>query len=89
MSNVNITFKRLKKAKQKLEREKGKRNKLMANERKKRANRLIQKGALLEKYFDCYSLTPEETEELLKIFSSYVKNNKPHKFVEKGEQEFD
>lgn len=49
----------------------------MNNERKKRANRLIQKGALLEKYFDCEDLTPEQTEELLKIFSDYVNHNKP------------
>lgn len=40
----------------------------MANERKQRANRLIQKGALLEKYFECEELTIEETEEVLKIF---------------------
>lgn len=53
-------------------------------ERKKRANRLIQKGALLEKYFDCEHLTPEETEELLKVFSSYVNSNKPKKFIKRG-----
>jgi len=52
----------------------------MYNERKKRANRLIQKGALLEKYFQCEELTAEETEELLKIFSNYVNANKPDKF---------
>lgn len=49
----------------------------MNNERKKRANRLIQKGALLEKYFECEHLTPEQTEELLKTFSNYVNHNKP------------
>lgn len=49
-------------------------------ERKKRTNRLIQKGALLEKYFECEHLTPEETEELLKVFSDYVNHKKPDKF---------
>lgn len=49
----------------------------MNNERKKRANRLIQKGALLEKYFECEHLSPEQTEELLKTFSDYVNYNKP------------
>lgn len=52
----------------------------MANERKSRANRLIQKGALLEKYFDCYHLDVNETEELLAIFSDYVSGNRPEKF---------
>jgi len=55
----------------------------MANERKNRANRLIQKGALLEKYFDCYHLDVEETEELLTMFSAYVVSNKPSMFDEK------
>lgn len=49
----------------------------MNSERKKRANRLIQKGALLESYFQCEHLTPEQTEELLKTFSEYVNYNKP------------
>lgn len=55
----------------------------MENERKKRANRLIQKGALLEKYFDSESLSVDDTEELLKIFSTYVNKNKPKKFIRK------
>lgn len=48
--------------------------------RKQRTRRLIQKGALLEKHFDCEHLTIEETEELLSIFSNYVNANKPNKF---------
>lgn len=52
----------------------------MNNERKKRANRLIQKGALLEKYFDSDHLSVEETEELLSVFSTYINSNKPNKF---------
>jgi hypothetical protein len=49
-------------------------------ERKKRTRRLIQKGALLEKYFESEHLSVEETEELLKTFSSYVNGNKSEKF---------
>lgn len=53
--------------------------------RKKRTRRLIQKGALLEKYFDIDYLSVEETEELLKVFSEYIKANKPGKF-KKGKE---
>ena len=49
-------------------------------ERKKRTRRLIQKGALLEKYFEAEHLTVEETEDLLKMFASYVNGNKSKKF---------
>ena len=35
-------------------------------DRKERAHRLIRKGAMLEKYFECEHLSPDETEELLK-----------------------
>ncbi|WP_407390464.1 hypothetical protein [Carnobacterium jeotgali] len=50
-------------------------------ERKERTRRLIQKGALLENYFECEHLSVKETEELLKIFSNYVneKNKKNSK----------
>ncbi|WP_205347860.1 hypothetical protein [Staphylococcus aureus] len=50
------------------------------NDRKQRTRRLIQKGALLEKYFECENLSPEETEELLKVFANYINSNKPNKF---------
>jgi hypothetical protein len=56
----------------------------MADFRKERANRLINKGALLEKYFECEELTIEETEELLKTFSAYINENKPSKFKRKS-----
>ena len=49
-------------------------------DRKERTRRLIQKGALLEKYFDVEHLTPEETEELLKMFAAYVVAHTPEKF---------
>ncbi|NLS63401.1 hypothetical protein [Lactiplantibacillus plantarum] len=47
--------------------------------RKSRYRRLIQKGALLEKYFQADNLSVEQTEELLKIFSDYVNFHKPNK----------
>lgn len=51
-------------------------------ERKKRTRLLIQKGALLEKYFEAEHLSVEETEELLKMFAEYVNGNKTPKFKE-------
>lgn len=41
--------------------------------RKERTHRLIQKGALLEKYFDLYETSVEDTEIFLKKLSSEVK----------------
>ncbi|MGE6370585.1 hypothetical protein ACQKDB_15775 [Planococcus kocurii] len=66
-----------------MEREKNKWGNYMADFRKERANRLINKGALLEKYFECENLSIEETEELLKTFSVYVNEKKPSKFKRK------
>lgn len=73
-----------------IERLKIQRNLLKANSeqninRKKRTKRLIEKGALLEKYFDIDYLTVKETEEFLKIFATYVKAHKPNKFKKKEE----
>lgn len=48
--------------------------------RKERTRLLIQKGALLDKYFEIDNLNTDETEQFLKIFSDYVKNKKPDKF---------
>lgn len=50
-------------------------------ERKKRTRRLIQKGALVEKYFEAEHLSVEETELLLKMFADYVNKNKSKKFI--------
>lgn len=47
--------------------------------RKARSHRLIQKGALLEKYFQANNLSVEQTEELLKTFADYVNAHKPDK----------
>lgn len=48
--------------------------------RKERSRRLIQKGALFEKYFEVEKLSVDESEELLKIFADYVNVNKPDKY---------
>ena len=48
-------------------------------DRKARSRRLIQKGALLEKYFQADNLSVEQTEELLKTFADYVNAHKPNK----------
>ncbi len=50
------------------------------NNRKIRAQRLIQTGALCENYFELDGLTIEEREELFKIFSDFIVSNKPNKF---------
>lgn len=48
--------------------------------RKERTRLLIQKGALLDKYFETENLSVDDTENLLKIFSNYVNSNKPDKY---------
>ena len=69
--------------KQKIEREdfKLRQSKYYENRqaRKARSRRLIQKGALLEKYFQANNLSVEQTEELLKTFADYVNAHKPDK----------
>ncbi|WP_108307217.1 hypothetical protein [Metalysinibacillus jejuensis] len=50
-------------------------NRLKDNaKRRARTRRLIQKGALLEKYFNAYDLSVEETEKLLATYANFVKN---------------
>ena len=56
-----------------------------SKERKARTRRLIQKGALLEKYFEIDNLSVAETEEFLKQFSCYVKAHKLEKYRKKEE----
>lgn len=48
--------------------------------RKAWTRKLIQKGALLDKYFETENLSADETELLLKIFANYVNSNKPNKY---------
>lgn len=76
ISNQEKKISQLKERKQQIE------QMTQEKERKKRANRLIQTGALVEKYFKCEHLSMEEREELLKTFSDYVNHNKPDKFKE-------
>ena len=78
MSRTSMTrIKKLEQEKNRLERSLSRDHQI---ERKKRTRRLIQKGALLEKYFEAEHLTVEETEDLLKMFSGYVNGNKSEKF---------
>ncbi|MGZ9850265.1 hypothetical protein [Macrococcoides canis] len=77
---MNNLIRNQKKIEANIEKELLNKNRAKKNYRKERANRLIRKGALLEKYFDCYNLSVDDTEELLKIFSAYVNHNKPEKF---------
>jgi hypothetical protein len=55
-------------------------NRTKASYRKERARRLIETGALAEKYFKIENLSINEREELFKIFSSFIQANKPEKF---------
>ena len=48
--------------------------------RKDRARRLIETGALAEKYFELDNLSVIEREELFKMFASFVNANKPNKY---------
>jgi len=57
-----------------------KRNSESNIKRKKRTRSLIQKGALLEKYFDVAHLSVDETESFLSHFSGYIKNEMPERF---------
>ncbi|MED5094480.1 hypothetical protein [Bacillus safensis] len=53
----------------------------ITEERKSRAHRLIETGALAEKYFDLpTSLSLDERKELFKMFSDFIISNKPKKF---------
>jgi len=64
------TYKQLQ---QKLNNEKLQLQKEKHRARKERTHRLIQKGALLEKYFDLYETSVEDTEIFLKKLNSEVK----------------
>ena len=85
MSNQleNLIYKK-KEIQKKIERENSilKKSKYLEStkERKERTRKLIQKGALLDKYFETGNLSIDETEDFLKIFSNYIKENKPDKY---------
>ena len=50
------------------------------NARKERTRRLIETGALAEKYFNLYNLNIEEREDLFKMFEGFINANKLDKF---------
>ncbi|MGH2105137.1 hypothetical protein [Aerococcus urinaeequi] len=58
-TNIKKSFQELNRIQQQIQREK-------IRERKERTRRLIQKGALAEKYFQIENLTPDETELFFK-----------------------
>lgn len=66
----------LKKTEQQKERILAKINLENQKRRKQRAHKLIQKGALLEKYFEADKLSIEDTEKLLKMVSDFVISKK-------------
>ncbi|WP_180542907.1 hypothetical protein [Staphylococcus haemolyticus] len=76
-------FKHLKKTNAAIEKDELRKNKIKNLDRKEKAHRLIRKSAMLEKYFECEHLRPDETEELLKIYSNYINTNKPNKYKKK------
>jgi hypothetical protein len=76
-------FQNLKKKMLQLKKAELRKHRLKNLDRKERAHRLIRKGAMLEKYFECEHLSPDETEELLKMYSKYINTNKPNKFKKK------
>ena len=45
--------------------------------RKERTRRLIQTGALCEKYFEIENLSIEQREKFFKYFCDFIKKNKP------------
>lgn len=82
LEELTLKLNKLKEQERKLKRNILSREK--SNYRKKRARRLIETGALVEKYFDIdESITIDEREELFKIFSDFVKKNKPDKYKNK------
>ena len=53
-------------------------HKLSDQDRKERARRLIQKGALLEKYLEHENMSLQDTENLLKVLTNLQKQNKEY-----------
>ncbi|MGG1021101.1 conjugal transfer protein TraD [Bacillus paralicheniformis] len=79
LNDIDERISVLKKKKRQLEKELKYRQE--NEERKKRTRRLIETGALVEKYFEISpELNMEEREELFKMFSNFITSNKPKKF---------
>lgn len=49
-------------------------------ERKKRTRRLIQTGALAEKYFNIEHLSIDDREAIFSMFANYIKEHAPEKY---------
>lgn len=67
-TNIKKSFQELNRIQQQIQREK-------IRERKERTRRLIQKGALAEKYFQIENLTPDETELFFKKIIKKIKSS--------------
>ncbi|MFV8806481.1 hypothetical protein [Aerococcus urinaeequi] len=67
-TNIKKSFQELNRIQQQIQREK-------IRERKERTRRLIQKGALAEKYFQIENLTPDETELFFKKIIQKIKSS--------------
>ncbi|MGH2075883.1 hypothetical protein [Aerococcus urinaeequi] len=67
-TNIRKSFQELNRIQQQIQREK-------IRERKERTRRLIQKGALAEKYFQIENLTPDETELFFKKIIQKIKSS--------------
>ena len=62
-------------------------NKLKTQQAKEEQTKiLIQKGALLNKYLDANHLSLEETEQLLQLFSKFIKEKRPERFNKSNSQ---
>ncbi|MFH0068477.1 DUF3847 domain-containing protein [Peribacillus sp. NPDC056705] len=53
-------------------------HKVSNESRKERTRRLIQKGALLEKYLEAESMSLKDTENLLKVLANFKNKNKEY-----------
>lgn len=53
-------------------------HKVLNEVRKERTRRLIQKGALLEKYLEEESMSLKDTENLLKVLANFKNKNKEY-----------
>jgi len=67
-TNIKKSFQELNRIQQQIQRKK-------IRERKERTRRLIQKGALAEKYFQIENLTPDETELFFKKIIQKIKSS--------------
>ena len=77
---LRARIKQLQQKKKRLETET--KRKVNWEKRKARTKRLIETGALAEKYFGLEDLTVEQREKVFQTFSEFVKKNKTHLYKE-------